>query len=901
MSSLAALRVRLRSLFRRSTVERELDEELRDHLERETERLVAGGMDPGDAREAARRRFGNVEYLKEESRDARGVRVLENALRDIGAGLRLTRKQPGFAAVVVLSLALGLGATTAVFNVTYNVLFATLAVPHPERLTSLRRTHGGDTNDRFSWNELRALRETPGIGVLSAVRTASQIPLGVGPVREYVNMHFVDGAFFSMLGLRPLHGRFISPDDDTARATVVVLAEWMAARLFPGDSSVLGRTVNIRGVPFSVIGVAPRAYRGLEYPGQFTAAIPLSTVPLLAGVGDRPDDRGLPLALVPRSDAPAYKIAGRLAVDRRAAAAALGVVFARCCAVGPAAGDRLQLIDIRRGIPGGKDDFRDQVGMVLEILLAGMGLVLVVVCGNIAGLLLVRGASRQREIAVRLSLGASRGRILRQLVWESLPLAVVGGLLGLFVALWATAGLIHSIPEWGAYLDALRFRAAPPVFLFTGSVTLLCGFAFALYPALRATRGNLAPTLRLDARVSRDRGQGAAARGIVVAQVALTVVLVTAASLLAVTLRNLARVDGGFATEHVLLLSLDARGTSYEVQGVAPLGAPILERLRALPGVRTAALASMMPLFGGSIGSVELDVPGIAEQAGRRPSVRFDAVAPGYFATLGIPLQSGRDFTTADAARSEPVVIVSAAFARHYFGGRETLGRSFAATLRGDSLTAVRIVGIAADAKYENLRSEPEALIYVPLTQTSENWSSLQIGLRVAGEATDAAPAVARAVEAAAPSLRIRRVSDVRTLLATATAMERLAARLAGFASGMALALSMMGLYGVVAYGVARRTRELGIRVALGAHAPAIVWLVVRDLVLCVGVGAAIGLPLAFATGGAIRSQLFGVTAHDPRVAGLAVLLLVVVVLLAGALPARRAVRIDPRIALSAE
>jgi predicted permease len=906
MSMLRSALVRARSLFRRSAVEHELDDELRYHLERETERLLERGMTARDARAAARRAFGNVEYLKEESRDARGLPALEHAVRDLGGAARLIRKQPGFAAVIVLSLGLGIGGTTAVFTIAYNVLLAPLAVPHPEQLIALARVAKDNRDVVFSWRELTALRGTPGVGTLAAQRTASQIALVNGSVREYVNMHFVDGAFFPMVGVRPLRGRLISARDDDGQATVAVLSQSFAERLFPGDSAVVGRTVEIRGTPFTVVGVTPRSFRGLEYPGQFTAAIPMSTVPLLASEGARADDRGVSIGAADdrHRDVRAFRIVGRLTTQRTRASAALGLAFERCCATAATstAGvrERLELLDIRRGI-GGKDDFRTEVGPILIMLLAGMGLVLVVVCCNIASLLVVRASARQRELAVRLALGASRARLLSQLILESMPLAVLGGAAGLIAAAWFTSGLARGIPEWETYIDVVAFRPAPMVLVFTGGVAMLCGLGFAVYPALASTRTHLSQVLRVDIHASRSRRQGTVARGVVVAQVAVTVVLVTAASLLAITIKNLSGVRGGFATDRVLLVSLETRGTSHEQTGLGPLHEAILERVRAVPGIRAAAMSSMMPMFGGNIGWLDMQVPGYSGAPNEQPSAQLNAVVPGYFATLTIPLVSGRDFTSADGPGSERVSIVSASFARRYFADRDPVGRSIGIMFRNNELTPVRIVGVVADVKYSDLRSVPEPLLHLPLAQDTQMWNSIPLVLRTDGEPTAWTPIVRRAIDAAAPGIRVRRVSDMGTQLGVAMAVPRLAATLAMFASAMALTLSVIGLYGVVAYSVARRTKELGIRIALGASVSGIVWFVQREIVRFVGVGVAIGLPLSYAANSAMRSQFFGVGAHDPVLSALSVALLLAVAALAGAVPARRAARIDPRIALSAE
>jgi putative ABC transport system permease protein len=447
----------------------------------------------------------------------------------------------------------------------------------------------------------------------------------------------------------------------------------------------------------------------------------------------------------------------------------------------------------------------------------------------------------------------------------------------------------------------LAFRLDALVFGFVGLVTVACAIAFAAYPALRATRGALDHTLRAGARSSRSRHQRTIARGVVIAQVALTLVLVTAASLLSVTLRNLTRVDGGFAADRVLLVSLESRGTTYEERGVGPLHQDVLAHVRGLPGIRSAAMATTLPLFGGTIGSVDVDIPGYEGAPDRQPWAWRHASAPGYFDTMGIALESGRDFTSSDGATAEPVAIVNASFARRYFAKGEALGGSFRAVLRGDSLTALRIVGVAADAKYSDLRSSPEPALYVPMAQTTETWTNLQIVLRTIGDPAAAVPAVRRAIDAAAPGIRVHRVSDMREQLEVATSVQRLAARVAMFASVMVLVLSVVGLYGVVAYGVARRANELGVRMALGARAPAIVWLVTREVVRIVGVGVLVGVPLTFAANRALASQLFGVGAYDPIVFALSVAVIAGAALLAGAIPARRAARIDPCIALAAE
>jgi putative ABC transport system permease protein len=895
--------LKLRSLLRRQRVERELDEELRYHVERQTELNIAAGMSRERALTEALRAFGGIERHKEDARDARGVRLLEEVMRDLRHALRLAAKHPVFSGIVVLSLGLGLGATTAVFSVTYNVLLARLPLPHPEELVALERVGRDNSDDSFSWGEYRSLRETGGGATLAAVRTASAVSIAAGNTRLFVNMHFVDGELLSLLGVRPEQGRLIGREDDARGAPVVVLSRQFVEQLFPGDSSPVGKTVLIRGAPFAVVGVTPGSFRGLSFPGGFTAAIPLSTVPLLSRDGSGRDDRGNRFAPDDRLGTQrAFQIIGRIPRGNEGARVRLATAFERCCAI--ASGqepEKLQIVDISRGISS-KGDFRRSGRTIAALLLAGMGLVLVVVCCNIASLLLVRASARQREIAVRLSLGASRRRLVSQLLLENAPLALAGGVAGLVVAWMSTGLLIRALPaDWDVIADFFRFNGGPAVMLFSGSLTVFCGLAFAVYPALRATRHQFGDFLRLAARGTRSRSQGHIARGAVVAQVAVTVVLVTAASLLAASLARLAQADGGFAAERVLLASIESRSTPYEQQGVNQLSDEILQRVRLLPGVRAAAMSTWVPLFGGLNSWLRTEVPGHSDPAGKPIWERINIVRPGYFAASGVRLMTGRDFTTTDVAGSEVAIVVSDAFAKRYFGEQDPIGRSISIAQDDSVMSPARIVGVAANVVLTDLRESPEPIMYLHLPQARERLRNMQLLVRTEGEPMRLAPTVVRAIDAVAPGIQVRRMRDMQTQREASTAAQRIAARLAAFVSMMALVLSAIGLYGVVAYGVARRTSELGIRMALGARSRAIVWLVVRQTLAFLGLGIAIGLPLSYAANGAMAAQLFGVSAHDPALSAAAILVLAAVALIASITPARRATRIDPRIALSAE
>jgi predicted permease len=899
------LAFRLRALTNRGAAEREMADEMEFHLKRAAERLVREGLPVAEAQRRARLDFGGVERAKEEARDAWGTRLFVNASRDFAHAVRLMRRAPGFSSVVVLSLALSLGATLTVFNLTWNVLFATLALPHPEQMVAPLRWDKQGRDGMFRWDELEAMRAATSGVSFAAMRGASSIAVRAGQVRHFINLDFVEGSFFSVIGLSPRDGRLLSPQDDAESAPVVVVSEGFAERLFPSDPVVVGKTVEIRGATFTIVGVTPRAFRGVRYPGSFDAAIPIGSTTLIGSGGSGRDNRGIPYGRGNPRDAerPAFQLVGRLAGGIAAAQASVRAAFAACCASGPA-GTRQQwveLVDIRRGIPGGKGDMRHEARTSLGLLLGGMLLVNVVVCCNIASLLLVRAVARQREIAVRLSLGASRVRLAWQLVIESVPQSALGTLAGFVFAAWFTRAFARELPgDWDHLRPMVEFRAHPVLVAVTAALGLACTLAFAVYPALRATSRPLASSLRIDPRASRTRRQGSVARGVAVTQVALTLVLVAAAGLLCATFVNVSRAESGVESDHMLLAGIGTRSTPYEARGVVPLAEDIVQAVAALPGVRAASIATLVPLYGGANYAAVIRVPGFEPAPGRETYARLVVARPGFFEVAGMRIVAGRGFAASEAP-ARPVV-VSEAFAARYFKGREAVGAIFELESDGPrNLAPVRVVGVARDARYETLKDPPTPYVFVPMGARSGTWQTGQLVVRTAGAPLDLARDVLRAVEAVAPGIEVRRVRDMETQRAWATTSERLAARMAVFVSVMSLALSAIGLYGVVAYGVSRRTSEIGVRLALGARTGAILWLVSRETVLLVGSGIAIGAALAHGAAGAMQSQVFGIAPHDPLATSGAAAVLAAVGVAASLIPARRATRIDPKLALNAD
>jgi predicted permease len=918
---IADLYHRVRALFRRTDVERELSDELEFHLHEETERLIRDGVPARAARRQAQMSLGGMEQVKEEARDARGIGLIEHLHRDLGHAIRLARKQWGFTSGVAVSLALGLGAATAVFNLTFTLVLADLPIPHPEQLVALSRHDNAGPDPRFTWSEYQALRQTPGVGTFAASRGTSAVAVRVGDRTDLTNVSFVDGAYFPLVGIQALRGRLLTPVDDAQRERVVVLSAWYARRLFGSDTAAVGQTVLLRDVPFEVVGVLPHSFRGLDYPGLLTAVIPMGAASFLAGARDNSGELiSTSVAAAPTTRV--VNVVGRLATPTATARVALASTYQACCRTG--ASDELDLVDSRHGVPGGKADFRATARTLLAILMLAIGLVLVVVCCNIASLLLVRASARQKEIAVRLALGGSRTRLVSQLIAENVPAAILGIAGGLVVASVVTTQFVRGLPPQIAMLSdmasRLSFRPGPVVLGFALLLTSLCVVGFSLVPALRATRLSLAPSLRLDSRAFRTTGQGAVARGVVIAQVAVTVVLVSAASLFAVSLRNVSRVDGGFAVDHRLLLRLEARSTPYERAGLVPLMPEILRRVRAVPGVRTAVSSSMLPLFGGSTGPTEVRVPGFTEtvpppasgsgMAGMggpqtSPGTSLIVTEPGYFDAAGIRLLSGTDFGPADAAGTGPVVIVSAAFQRHYFPGTNALGQTFGVRPGGSpgdtTFTTVRVIGVARDAKYSDLRETPQWVFYIPLSQAPGPRTRTLLLVRTEGDPLTLVHPVTQAIAAAAPGLNALGAQDMQTIRDGALSSERIAAQLAAFVSLIALVLSAVGLYGVIAYSVSRRTSEIGIRLALGAPTRAVLWLIGKETATVLGVGVVVGIPLAVAGNAALRALLYGVGAFDPFALMVAIVLLGAAGLVASVVPARRAAGIDARVALSAE
>ena len=903
----AEIRARLAAGRLDPSSEAEIVEELAQHLEDRYSDLRSGGISDAEAvatllRELETPGFPDNLLARRRARVAipptpigasnDTLGRLRTVWQDARYGLRSLRRSPAFATVAVLSLGLGIGATTAIFGLLNTVLLERLPVAHPEQLIAVQWSAGTRRNaDQLSYREYDALSRAPGLPRLAA-SSGSSVTVIVRNARDYAYADHVPGGFFELLGVRPLLGRVIDSHDDASGAPVVVISESYWRNHLEGDPGALGQTISLNGHPFTIIGVLPSDYRGLLFGGTFSMATPLGAAPLIGG----PDIRGARDVYV--------SIIGRLpaGTELEAAGAALDRAYRQCCLGirGGSAPPSIVAVDASRGLTSPKIDLRAQYRQIVEVLMAGVAIVLLIACANVGDLLLARAAARERELAVRMSIGATRGRLIQQLLTESLELAIAGGALGWLLAWLGTRALSHNLPPIAANLgERVTLRPSPTLLAFTAAVTLGSTLLFGVLPAWRATRAAVMTPLRDAAK--RGGSAWSLDRGLVVVQVSLALVLLCAATLFVATLRNLQELDGGYRTTKVLLAYVDTRGSSFERSGITPVYQGVLARLSALPGVTQAAASTTLPVFGGMRSMNQISVAGYTPQPDEQMMTSNAAVTPGYFATTGVGLRTGREFDSHDLAAGEPVTIVNVAFVKRFFGGRDPLGGtvSIAGDLYQRAVT-MRIVGVANDAHYEDLRAPAAELYYIPVAQAG-NIPYLNFALRTTGDPNAVAPMVTREVSAVAPDLRVRRLSGVEQVLDDALSRERLSAGLATLFGVFALALAAVGLYGVIAYNVARRTAEIGVRMALGARPADALWLVVRQTLTMTGIGVAIGVPLAVVASRAVGSQLYGISAGNPWAMIGAAALLATAAAVASIVPARRASRVDPVEALRTE
>jgi putative ABC transport system permease protein len=893
---------RLRALFRRDTVEGELDHELREHFERQVSKYVAAGLAPDEARRRARLEFGGLDQIKEECRDARGVSFIETLLQDVRFAARLLWKTPAVTAVALLSLALGIGANTAIFSLVDAVVLRTLPVQKPDELALIERYNPrwGAASPSFTnplWEQVRDRQD-----VFSSVFAWGQnrLDLAQGGAAHLANTVWVSGGFFNTLGLRPTAGRLIAAADDRRGCpAVAVLSYGFWQEHYGGAPSAIGSTLSLNDHPFEVIGVAPSGFFGMEVGQKFDVAAPICSTAIIDGQQSRLDQRSWWWLTVAGRMKPGV---GRSQTAARLQALSPGVFDAAVPLDWSAGGQQnfrkqsLVADPAATGISGLRQQFRQP----LQVLMGVVGLVLLITCANIASLMLARAAARHKEIAVRQALGASRGRLIRQLMTECLLLSSAGALAGILFARWGTALLVRymSTARNTVFLD-LSFDGR--VLGFTAAIAALTAFLFGLLPALRSTHVSLTSAMKGAHALEIERSSRFRARKwIVASQVALSLVLLVAAGLLLRSFAKLATLDIGFDRNNVLLVQADLKTAKIPPDQQLATYDQTESRLSALPGVVSVGRSVMTPISGGAWNnSIHTDwSKGVT---GDDLLAWFNYVSPGFFETVRMPLLAGRVFNAGDTTTSPAVAIVNQTLAHRFFAGLNPVGRTFRIDDAGGKLgPPIEVVGITKDAKYESLRADIHPTAFFPATQVPGHSEVETFEVRSA-----IPPSVLAApIQAAVAGVNREIPLEFHTLAGLADdsmVQERLLALLSGFFGALALLLATIGLYGTLSYLVTQRQAEFGIRMALGAQPGSILRLVMQDLMAVLGGGVAAGVCISLATTRLLQQMLFGLGGRDAVTLIGAVAVLCVVALIAGYIPARRAMRVDPMVALRYE
>jgi predicted permease len=879
---------RLRHLVGRAQFDRDLDDEIRFHLETRAAELEKSGLARADALGRARREFGRVTQAQEESREAWRLGWLEDLASDLRHGLRSLGRAPAFALTAVVSLALGMGATTAIYTALDAVLWKPLPVESPENLVNFSVVR----DKREPHNALPAafisqLQKSDIFAGLT-VSGADGLSFSYDGRAERVLGEVVSPDYFAVLGVEPILGEGFTPDVRSGHwAAQAVLSYGFWQRRFGGDPGVLGRTIRLNTYPFTIVGVSPPGFFGTDRGTNYELRIPV--LPDGADIAQIQEISGSPerwTGLVGR-----MKLGGTL----EQAQAATEAQFQEFLRTTPIAKFREGGLEHVRVWPGawGYDGNVVAFHTPLYVLMVLVAIVLVIACFNVANMLLARGATRSSEFALRASLGAGRFRLIRQLLTESILLSVLGGALGLAVANWSAGVLFGFLPQ-GHVSIALDLHPDRRALLFTLAVSLLTGIFFGMLPAWQATRGSTASVLKSDCAASAGGGRGARFRRIlVVAQVAFSLLLLVAAGVFVRTLSKLRPTDYGSNPRRVLLFTMKPQLEIYTDEHKLSIAAELIRRVAELPGVESAALAENGPL-GSRTDSAEAVVPS-------RASIRVgeDIVTPGFFASVGIPRIAGRDFDAGDKLGSPPVVIVNQSLVRRFFPKENPIGGRLTISF-GDQAASYEIVGVVADTHYYDLHKAEGPFVWLAMGQNPPYMPTLHVRTNVSNTAAMISRIRAQfdAVDKGFPVFNIKTMDS---RIEDSLAGERMVANLSGSFGIVALLLAAVGLYGILAYAVSQRTREIGIRMALGAGSRSVLCMIAREALTLVGMGTAAGLLMAMAASQVASHFLPGVSPMEPLIVAACVLGMLLTAGAAVAAPALRACRIDPLTALRHE
>ena len=875
--------------------------EIKAHLELEAEELKSEGVSPDEAQWQARRAFGNVRAAQERFYLRGRWLALDKLVRDVRFGLRSLRLSPGFAATAILTIALGIGANTAVFSVMNAVLVRSLPVNDPDRLVYLRTSNPPrgtgtiDSNETFSYPVYDALRHhTQAMSPLMAYvpLSGSKVAVRVGAEPEEAEGDMVSGTFFSGLGVNLPVGRGFSEQDETEHAALAVISYNYWTRRFGRATDVLGKTLFVNAVPMTIVGVAAEGFEGVEGSGSTDFWIPLQNRRELNAWGNPTEDGKLYIA---NSTWWCMRLIGRLApgVSRTQALAELQPAFQAAAYVGlggkPMEGEKAPVLNLAdaKSFPG----YDQQYGQPLRMLMAMVGLVLLIALANVVMLLLARNASRQREFSVRQALGAGRGELLRQLLVESLILVTAGGALA-----WAFAELAtRLLGRWAEIESSL----APDrtVLLFTLGVLAFAALLFSLAPLRVALAGGAQLALKTSAATSNaDAGKSRTGKIVVALQMALCVVLLVGAGLLIRTLRNLENTPLGMNVDGLIVFGVNPNISSLS-QG-REFYQNLMDKLRTLPSVESVTvMEERLGSWWSDNSDMQVDgrLPDVANGSSR--TVRSNVAGPGFFTTLGVPVLAGRDFADSDTATSQHVGIINEEFARRFLPNQNPLGHTIGTD---DGRYTMTIVGVVKDHKYRSIDETPIPMAWYEYAQIPMV-GPMTVEMRVHGAPLAILPAARKTVQQLDPNLPLIRPMTQRAQFDTTISHQILFARLAGFFGFLAVVLVATGLYGTLAYRVSMRTAEIGVRMAVGARRGQVVWMIIQDSLLLTVAGLAIGIPLAMLVGRALTASLYGVQPMDAVTYLVAIAGLAVVSLAASAVPARRAASVDPMRALRTE
>jgi predicted permease len=870
---------RLRSFFHPNQMDQEMKEELREHLEQQISENIAKGMPLEEARRSAMLTMGGLTQVEQQCRDARGGSVFQDFIQDLRYGFRQLHRSPGFSALTILCLTLGIGANAAVFSWVEGILFRPYPlVAHQERLFAVAGMVPGKTIDGLSWPDFLDLRRNCTLCEDAFVTTIRSSTLNVGDHAEVTTGSIVSANYFEALDVRPILGRGFEAGEDVGNDShpVVVISYQMWRNRFKGDPQIIGKIQRLNNVPHTIIGVAPGAFYGTFAGRAMQFWVPASMEETLDGGGYKLEDRGARWI-------ESY-VRLKAGVGRGQAQQQISAIAARLQRDYPAT-------NRGRGIgiwPLWRTPFNHArtMGPTLEVMVVVVAFVLLIACANVGNLLLVRSFVRRHEMSVRLAIGASRGRLLKQLLTEGLILSSLGTAGGFLMAYWCRHLLVMLLAEG----DALYLPGAIDgrVMAMSAGICLLVTFIVGLVPALQTRHLDLAGSMKAESGgVVGVRSRGWIRSGLVILQVCLSFILLVGAALLLESLQRIRTTSPGFSTTRVAVTGVSLVAAGYDVPRAKTFQNELIERLEVLPGVESAAFASVTPLGYRGFSSSPIAVAGYQPSPNEQPEVEYNQVSPSYFKTLGIPVFSGREFTRMDDESAPSVAIVNRTMVERYWHGQDPIGRQFQMKSRW-----ARVVGVVADSKYESMAETPKPFFYVPLRQDFVREPDLYV--RTAQSLQSTSAAVLREVHALDQNLALYEMSTLQEQVNRAASSQLVAVTLVSTLGGLALLLAAVGLYGVMSYSVAQSTRELGLRMALGADAAKLLRLVISRGLRLTTIGILLGVAVALAVTRLLGQLLYKVSPYDPVVFGVALTVMTGTATLACLFPAWRASRTDP-------